>query len=252
MGGTTTFTVAVEVFPTPRRISLTVTLLVCVPAETPVTFTVMVHEPAAAKARPVRLTVLDPCVAVIVPLPHVVDNPVGVASTNPAGRVSVKLTLLSALGAVMVNVRLVVPPSWIMDAPNALAMEGGASGETVRLAVAVFPGPATGSVAVTELVIAPAAVPVTFTWTVHAPPAKIELAAADTVFPPATADKVPSVEPGVQALRRPFGVETAIPAGKVSVKVTPVRLTAPVLLTVMSRVVLPPIPMLPAPKNLTV
>jgi hypothetical protein len=62
----------------------------------------------------------------------------------------------------------------------------------------------------------------------------------------------PRLDPGVQALSSPFGVETTSPAGNVSVKVTLFKFTAPVLLTVMSNVVLPPTPIVAAPKNLTV
>jgi len=57
-----------------------------------------------------RLTTPDPAVAVMVPPPHAPDNPLGVATTSPAGSVSVKPIpgRLNTFGLVIVNVRGVV------------------------------------------------------------------------------------------------------------------------------------------------
>ena len=99
-----------------------------VPAVVPVTFTLNVHEPLAARVPPDRLTDPDPAVAVIVPLPHVPASPFGVETTRPAGNVSLKPTPVSAvpaLGLVMVKLSEVDPLSAMLDAPNDLAMAGG-------------------------------------------------------------------------------------------------------------------------------
>ena len=73
--------------------------------------------------------------AVIVPLSHEPVSPFGVATTSPAGKVSVNATPVSdtafAAGLVMVKVKLVVLFSGIVAAPNVLLMVGGAT--TVQL-----------------------------------------------------------------------------------------------------------------------
>ena len=99
----------------------------------PVTFvTVKKQEPLAASVAPDRLTTPAPEVAVIVPL---VDpgvqfplKPLGVETTRPAGRVSVKATPVRAtveFGLVYVNVSVVPPLSGIDATPNAFATVGG-------------------------------------------------------------------------------------------------------------------------------
>ena len=97
-----------------------------VAAVTPVTFTVIEHDPSALKANPVRETAPEPAVAVMVPLGQVVERPFGVETLSPAGKVSVKETLVSGCAADTVNVKLVVPPSGIVGAPKALLIVGGA------------------------------------------------------------------------------------------------------------------------------
>ena len=68
--------------------------------------------------------------AVIVPLSHEPVSPFGVATTSPAGKVSVNATPVSdtafAVGLVMLNVKLVVPFRGIVAAPNVLLIVGGA------------------------------------------------------------------------------------------------------------------------------
>ena len=83
-----------------------------------------------------------PAVAVIVPPPHVPDNPLGVATTKPAGNVSVNATPVKevlALGFVIVKVKDVVPLTPMVPAPNVFVIEGGDI--TVNVAVEVFPVP---------------------------------------------------------------------------------------------------------------
>ena len=108
--------------------------------------------PGASDA-PDRLTEDEPAVAVAVP-EHVVDKPDGVATTSPAGRLSVNAIPFSVrfwFVLLIVNVRLVVPFNGMVAAPNCLAMLGGLM--TVRLAddVDSAPVPAAVELMVTEL-----------------------------------------------------------------------------------------------------
>ena len=96
-----------------------------------------------ARVAPERLTLPEPATAVIVPPPQVPVRPFGVATTRPAGRVSVNATPVSEI----VGVRIVdgkasarcVPFSGMLAAPNDLVIVGGVA--TVRFAVAVLPVP---------------------------------------------------------------------------------------------------------------
>src|SRR6266700_2141129 len=216
-----TSTLALDVLPVPPSVDVTCTLLFFTPAVVPVTFTDNVHEALTANVPPDRLTDPEPATAVAVP-PHVLDSPFGVATTKPAGRVSVKATPVNAtlaFGFVMVKVREVEPFSGIVAAPNALVIVGGAT--TVMFADAVLPVPPFVEVTLpVVLFFRPAVVPVTFAVSVHevltaiVPPVKL------TLPEPATAVAVPP-----QVLVNPLGVATTRPAGSVSVKATPVSAT---------------------------
>lgn len=97
--------------------------------------------PGASDA-PLKDTDDDPATAVAVPL-QVVFRLFGVATTRPAGRLSVKATPFSVrftLVLLRVNVSEVVPFSGMVAAPNALAMVGGLM--TVIFAEDVLPLPA--------------------------------------------------------------------------------------------------------------
>jgi hypothetical protein len=88
-----------------------------------------------------KLAEEDPATAVAVP-PQVLVKLLGVATTNPAGRLSVKATPLSntfVFGFEMLKVSEVAPFNGMLAAPNAFAIVGGEA--TVRFAVAVFPVP---------------------------------------------------------------------------------------------------------------
>jgi hypothetical protein len=79
---------------------------------------------------PDRLMVDEPGVAVIATGLQLLVRPLGVETINPDGNVSVKATplkLVPALGLVKVKVKVVVPLSGIVVAPNALLMEGGST-----------------------------------------------------------------------------------------------------------------------------
>jgi hypothetical protein len=169
----------------------------------------------------------DPATAVPVP-PHVLVSPFGVATTIPAGSVSVKATPVSATalaaGFVIVKVSDVVPFNGIFGEPKALAIEGGET--TLMLADAVPPVPPSTEVTFpVVLFLVPAVVPVTFTANVHevddaraAPVKLITFVACVAVIVPPPHDPV-----------RPFGVETTNPAGNVSLKPTPVSVAVVLL-----------------------
>lgn len=162
-----------------------------------------------------RLTLDEPAVAVAVP-PQVLFSAFGVATTSPAGRLSVNATPLNAtpvLGFVMVKVREVVPFSGIVAAPNALAIEGGVT--TVKLAVAVLPVPPLVEVtAPVVLVYWPETAPVTVTLNWHWPPTAI--VAPESAIPVgAVVVRVPP-----QTVEVPLA--TVSPVGSVSVNATPV------------------------------
>src|SRR5260370_39316794 len=117
-------------------------VLLCVPAAVPVTFTAKVQEVLCARVAPERLMTLVACVAVIVPPPQEPVRPWGVATTRPAGKVSLKPIPLSTVVVLlfwMVKVNEVVPLSGMLAAPNALMITGGAT--TVILALEVLPVP---------------------------------------------------------------------------------------------------------------
>ncbi len=129
------------VAPVPPSVELTFpVVLLLLPAVVPVTFTEKVHdEPAAGDAvsvPPERLMLLLPAIAVIVPLPQEPVMLGGVATTTPAGRLSVKATPLRALavlGLVMVKLSVLLLFNTTLVGLKALLMVAGA--DTVRLAV---------------------------------------------------------------------------------------------------------------------
>src|SRR5277367_504003 len=250
VGGFTTVMLAVPVFPVPPLVDVTVTELFCTPAVAPVTLTENVHDAPAARDAPDKLTVDAPAVAVMVPESHVPVIMLGVETTNPAGRVSVKAMPVRApavFGLVTRKVRLVLPPTEIIAAPKLLLIVGGFT--TVMLAVPVFPVPPLVDVTVTELFCTPAVAPVTLTENVHDAPAARDAPDKLTVDAPAVAVMVPESHVPVIML----GVETTNPAGRVSVKAMPVRAPAVFgLVTRKVRLVLPPTEIIAAPKLLLI
>jgi len=140
VGGLATVMLAVLVFPVPPLVEPTVTELFFTPEFVPVTFTLMAHDPLTAVVPFVRPTIPPPAAAVVVP-PHVLLRPFGVATTSPAGKLSVNATPVRATvfsaGLVIVKPRLVVPFTGIMAAPKALLMLGGVTTDSVCCAEAV-------------------------------------------------------------------------------------------------------------------
>jgi len=178
---------------------------------------------APASVPPDKLTEELPATAVIVPAPQEPDKAFGVATTNPAGSVSVKDTPLIAKVAFSfstLNVKLVLAPRAIVPDPNSLLIAGGEL--TWRLAVDVLPVPPLVEVTVTELDFPPDVVAVTLTE-------KVQVAFAASVAPERATDDDPAVAvmvPPPQLPESPLGAETTRPACRVSAKAMPFRLLA--------------------------
>lgn len=119
---------AFDVLPAPASVSDTVTLLFLMPAVVAVTETENVQFDDAPRVAPASAIDEAPAVAVMVPPPQEPTMPLGVATTKPAGRVSLKLTLLSptvVLGLLSVKVRVVEALLTMLAAPKAAAILGG-------------------------------------------------------------------------------------------------------------------------------
>ena len=219
-----------------------------VPPVLTVTLTLNIHEVLAARVAPDRLTLPLAAVAVIDPPPHEPVSPLGVATVMPAGSVSVKAIPVSAVvafGLLMVKLSDVDPPAAMLAAPKDFEMVGALS--TMTLADAVSPVPPLVEVtAPVTLFFVPADVPVTFTENVHDPLAAIAAPERLTLPLPAVAVIVPPPHEPVS----PLGVEITRPAGRLSVKATPVRPNVEFgLPAVKLRVVDPPRAMVAAPKE---
>src|SRR6202034_4786806 len=103
----------------------------------PVTLLQTAPDPRAANAAPASLTLPNPAVAVIVPVPQVPAKPFGVAITKPAGSESVNATPASAdeeFGLFTVKFSEVEPFNATVAAPNIFEITGGEA--TVRFAAA--------------------------------------------------------------------------------------------------------------------
>ncbi len=174
-----------------------------------------------------RVTLFDPAVAVATP-PQVLVSPLGVATINAPGKVSVNATPFSgdvlAAGLVMVKLSVVLLPTTMLAAPNALAIEGGAT--TGRLADAVPPVPPSVDVTLpVVLFFVPPLVPVTFTLKVQ--DVLAARLAPDKLMLPDPAVAV--IVPPPQLPAKPFGVDTTKPAGRTSVKPTAVSVVVVLL-----------------------
>ena len=124
---------AVAKLPLPVSVEVTTDVaLFFMPGVVPVTTMVKAQGVPASKVAPDSAMELVPAVAVIVPPPQ--DAPAALATTNPAGSVSVNPTPVKATvsGLLMVKVRLAVVPNGIELTPNALLMEGGMTTAAAR------------------------------------------------------------------------------------------------------------------------
>ena len=142
VAGATTVIDAFEVLPTPPSVELTVTELFFTPAVLPVTLSEKLQLALGANEAAESPTLEVPATAVIVPPPQEPDNPFGVVTTRPAGRLSVKpipVSVVAVLGLVMVKVSEVLALGATVAAPNALTIVGGLA--TSSVAVAALPVP---------------------------------------------------------------------------------------------------------------
>ncbi len=95
------------------------------PAGVPVTFTEKIQPLLALNVASDKLTEPDPAVAVMAPPPQVPLRPLGVDTTRPAGRLSVKFIALCGPASstlLIVKVKPVVPPTGMLATSNALLM----------------------------------------------------------------------------------------------------------------------------------
>jgi hypothetical protein len=234
------------VAPVPVSFALTGPLVLFrTPAAAPVTVTLIVQLPPAAIDPPVSVIVLPPLV-VRVPPPHVAELPL--ATVRPAGKTSVNVTPVipsEALVLVMVNVRLVVPPSGIVAAPKALLIVGGVATVSVAVLLPIPVPPLVDVTAPVVLFLTPPVAPVTVTLNVQVPPAA--MVAPDSVI--VLGFVVVSVPPhGVE-----LPVATVNPAGRLSVNPTPVNPTVEFgFVIVKLRLVVPPTGIFAAPNDLAI
>jgi len=184
----------------------------------PCTFRETVQDALAASVPPDKLADPAPATAVAVP-PHVLLKLLGVATTSPAGRLSVNASPVSVtpvFGFEMLSVRDVVPFKGIVAAPNDLVIAGGLA--TVRFAEPVLPVPPLVDVTFPVVfVYCPEAIPLALTTTAQEVFAAVVPPVRLTLVDPATAVAVPP-----QVFVSPFGVATTNPVGSVSVNATPV------------------------------
>lgn len=180
------------------------------------------HEPFGGNVPPDKLTKNTPEILPVCTVPPQndpitprgdVDKPVGKLSPN-----AIPVSDTVEFGLVILNVRVVLPPTGMVGAPKFLAMVGGPT--TVIDAFEVFPVPPSVDVTCTLLFSTPAVVPCTLTETAQevldakVPPDKL------TVLEPATAATVPP-----QVLVTAGVGPTISPAGRLSVNASPVSVT---------------------------
>ena len=193
-------------------------MLVSGPDAVPVTFTVIVHEPLTGIVPLASTTEAVPAVAVVVPA-QLLSNPFGVATSIPAGKLSVTAAPVkaTALELVRVRVSVVTPPTGRTGTPNALLTVGGTATKVVAVAampVSVTPAVFDAVGAEVVLTAGPAAIPLTVAEITHelgsAPP-RVNAATVIVVAVLVTA-------PAIQVL---VAVPTIVrPAGMVSVNCT--------------------------------
>ena len=208
-------------------------MLVSGPDAVPVTFTVIVHEPLTGIVPLASTTEAVPAVAVVVP-PQVLTNPLGVATSKPAGKISVIAAPVksTALGFLSVRVREVTPPTGSTGTPNALLTVGGTATKVVAVAgVPVSVTPAVFDAVGAEVVLTagPAAIPLTVAEIMQILPAARVNAGTVIVVVVLVALQLLVTNPKIARL-----------AGKVSVNWTLVSGVALMLLTTMANVVVAP------------
>jgi hypothetical protein len=164
-GGLVTVSVAAAVLPVPPFEDVTVVVLVKVPDAVAITFSVIVQLAPEGSVNPDSETPDPPGAAAIDPLaPHELVKPLGEATTIPPGRLSAKLTPVSAelFGLLIEKLSTVVPFTGTNTGENAFVIAGGTSTTRVADAAAPVP-PSVDVIAPVVLFLVPAVVPVTLT-----------------------------------------------------------------------------------------
>jgi hypothetical protein len=169
VGGATTKMLAVLLAtPVPPSVDVGApAVLVEVPAVTPVTVTDTRHVPLLAAMVAPESEIVPGLVVVRVPpqielVPLATVRLLGSESVNPT-----PLKLCVVFGFVRVKLTLVVPFKGTLDAPNALAMVGGATTVSAAVLLVVPVPPSTDVIAPVTLFFTPAVVPCTVTDIVH-------------------------------------------------------------------------------------
>src|SRR5690349_12586246 len=99
-----------------------------VPAVTPVTFTLNVHDELGVSLAPDKKIVFVAGPVLVVPPPQLPVKPLGTAISRPSGKGSAKLRLVKGVSRSLlkiVKVNEVVPFTGMRDAPKAFVMVGG-------------------------------------------------------------------------------------------------------------------------------
>lgn len=138
VGWPTTVVEALDVFPGPPSVEVTWTVLFFNPVVAAETFKETLHVPLAPIVPLDKLAEDVPATAVAAP-PQVLFRLLGVATTNPAGRLSINATPVSAVAAfgfVMVKASEVTPFRGTVMAPNALLINGGVT--TIKVKICMF------------------------------------------------------------------------------------------------------------------
>jgi hypothetical protein len=141
------------------------------PVVEPVTVTLKEQLPLAASVPPLKLIKFGDVVEPIPPPQAAVGPEVG--TVIPVGSVSVKAMLVrprELFGLVMLNVRLVVAFSRMLEKPNDLLMVGAPATVTIALAPLALVPPLVELTDVVWLFLTPAVVPVTVRPIVHGLP----------------------------------------------------------------------------------
>src|SRR5215471_15720759 len=150
-------------------------VLVFEPAVVTCTDTLITQLLPAAIIPPLNVRLVSPALGANVP-PQVSVAFGGLATTSPAGNVSVNATPVRTtvgFGLVSVNVRVVVWPTGTNAAPNALVIVGGATTVIIAVLLVVPVPPFADVMGPVVLFLTPAVVPVTVTPNVQFPPAAI-------------------------------------------------------------------------------
>jgi hypothetical protein len=197
----------------------------------PVTPRENVHVPLALSVKPDMLTLPLPAVAVTVPQGEL--KPLGVDTTRPAGRLSVKpMPVSEPLRFIFVSLKLSVvdPPKAMDPAPKDVMRLGGE--ETVRVAVAGTAAPLWSEVPVLLLTIEPGAVACIAKLSVQE-----ELGGSVT---PVRKSEVPTLPEFVgMHVMGSIGTSKKRPLGTLMLRPTPVREKALGFVSVMVKIVVP-------------